>query len=565
MDSSLPKMNDFMKWDWEQISPYYRELAGTLINEANIDKWLRDWSRIREMFYERYNRHYTAVTLNTKDKEAEEGYKDFLDNIFPPAQKADQELKENLMSSNLEPEGFEEQMRAIRAEAELFQEKNLPLLAEDLKFANEYDKIIGAQTVEWEGEEVTIPQLQPIYQETDREKRERAWRLARQRQLEDRQKINQLWGRFMAVRKELADNAGKKNFRDYRWQQLLRFYYSPEDCQQFHDAIEKVVVPAAERIYEKRRRQIGADTLRPWDLDVDPWGREPLRPFQKVSELIETTQHIFDQVDSKLGEYFRMMRENDLLDLDNRKAKAPGGYCIDFPAEKVPFIFMNAVGIHDDVQTLIHEGGHAFHVFETASLPYHHQRQIGTEIAEIASMSMELLASPYLSQHAGGFYNEKDASRARTEHLSQMILFWPYMAVVDTFQHWVYENHEEASRPENCDRKWTELWGRFMKGVDWRGLEDSLETGWHRKLHIHQVPFYYIDYGLAQLGAIQVWRNALEDQAGAVEAYRRALALGATKPLPELFNAAGAKLAFDEVTLKEAVDLVEKKMEDLEF
>jgi oligoendopeptidase F len=564
MADKLPNIKEFMNWNWEQFSPYYQQLADAQLDEGNVDKWLDDWSHIRELFYERYNRHYTAVTLNTKDREAEEEYKNFLDKIFAPVQKEENLLKEKLLLSNLEPDGLEEQMRAIRAEADLFRENNLPLLAEDLKFANEYDKIIGSQTVEWEGEEVTIPKLQPVYQETDRDKREKAWRLASQRQLVDREKINQLWGQFMNLRRELAVNAGKENYRDYRWQQLLRFYYSPEDCQQFHNAIESVVVPAAEKIYENRRRRIGADTLRPWDLDVDPWGREPLKPFKEVSELISTTQNIFDQVDSKLGEYFKVMREKALLDLDNRKGKAPGGYCIDFPAEKVPFIFMNSVGIHDDVQTLIHEGGHAFHVFETASLPYHHQRQIGTEIAEIASMSMELLASPYISQHTGGFYNEKDAARARTEHLSQMILFWPYMAVVDTFQHWVYENHEDARIPENCDRKWAELWRRFMKGVDWSGLEDALETGWHRKLHIHQVPFYYIDYGLAQLGAIQIWRNAMEDQAGAVDAYRRALSLGATRPLPELFRAAGAKLSFDEATLKEAVDLVEKKMEELE-
>jgi oligoendopeptidase F len=564
MFNSLPKTDDFMIWGWDQISSIYQELVDYRIDENNVNEWLSGWSRIRELVYERYNRHYTATTLDTTDMEAEQRYKDFLDNIYPPANQAEQGLKEKLIASNLEPEGFEEQLRAMRAEAALFRESNLPLLAEELKLANEYDKIIGAQTVEWEGEEVTLPQLQPVYQETDREKREKAWRLVSRRQIEDRDRINELWVRFMNLRRQLADNAGMENYREYRWQQLLRLYYTPEDCKKFHRAIISVAVPAAEQIYEKRRRRLGADTLHPWDLDVDTWGRDPLKPFQKVSELIDTTQHIFEQVDPLLGEYFHVMQKNGLLDLDNRKGKAPGGYCIDFPAAKVPFIFMNAVGVHDDVQTLIHEGGHAFHVFETASLPYYHQRQIGTEIAEIASMSMELLASPYLPQHAGGFYNEKDAARARTDHLSQMILFWPYMAVVDSFQHWVYENHEEASQPANCDRKWAELWGRFMKGVDWSGLEEVMETGWQRKLHIHQVPFYYIDYGLAQLGAVQVWQNALGDQAGAVEAYLRALSLGATKPLPELYLAAGATLSFDEDTLKEAVDLIERKMEELE-
>ena len=243
------------------------------------------------------------------------------------------------------------------------------------------------------------------------------------------------------------------------------------------------------------------------------------------------------------------MRREKLLDLVNRKRKAPGGYCTDFSAVKRPFICMNAVGVHDDVQTLLHEGGHSFHVFETASLPYHQQTQVPMEFAEVASMGMELLAAPYLAADQGGFYSPADAARARIEHLEGTLLFWPYMAVVDAFQHWVYENPDAATDPVNCDRTWGEQWDRFMRGVDWGGLEEEKVTGWHRKLHIFQVPFYYVEYGLAQLGAMQVWRNALRDQAKAVANYRQALALGGTVTLPELFATAGAKFAFDAQTL----------------
>jgi oligoendopeptidase F len=296
---------------------------------------------------------------------------------------------------------------------------------------------------------------------------------------------------------------------------------------------------------------------------VDPFNRPPLQPFKTVTELEQRTEAIFRQVDPQLGEYFEIMRREGLLDLDNRVGKAPGGYCTDFLVVRRPFIFTNAVGVHDDVQTILHEGGHAFHIFEASHLPYYQHFQIPLEFMEVASMAMELLASPYLTAEQGGFYTPADAARARLEHLERSLLFWPYMAVVDAFQHWAY-THPEGSDPEQCDARWAELWQRFMPGVDWSGLEDELVTGWHRKAHIHTDPFYYIEYGLALLGAVQVWRNALQDQSAAVVSYRKALSLGYTVPLPELYAAAGARFAFDAGTLQEAVDLMLATMDDLQ-
>jgi oligoendopeptidase F len=290
----------------------------------------------------------------------------------------------------------------------------------------------------------------------------------------------------------------------------------------------------------------------------------PLRPFETAEELESKTAAIFHRVDPHLGNYFDIMRQENLLDLDNRKGKAPGGYCSDFPVAKRPFIFTNAVGLDDDVRTMLHEGGHAFHFFEMSHLPYFHQRRIPMEFAEVASIGMEFLSYPYLTEGEGGFYNTRDAARACLEHLEKSLLFWPYMAVVDSFQHWVYENPESAAIAANCDTKWRELWDRFMVGIDWRGLEEEKVTGWHRKLHIHLDPFYYVEYGLAQLGAVQVWRNALVDQTAAVVDYRRALSLGGTVNLPKLYAAAGAKFAFDAATLKQAVNLMEGKIEAYE-
>jgi oligoendopeptidase F len=565
MFNTLPKTaQEFMTWKWAQIAPYFQDLAGRNITAENVDVWLADWTHLNDLIREANSRLYVATTLDTTDEAGKQRFQDFMVEVIEPSDPAAQTLKQKLLESGLQPNGFEIPLRNMRSEAALFREANVPLFTQEQILGMEYQGIIGAQTVELDGEERTIAQLRPIYQDPDREVREDAWRLGAERQLQDRGALNGLWSRFLTLRRQQANNAGYDNYRDFRWEQFKRFDYTPDDCVTFHNAIEQVVVPAAVRIYEKRRKQLRYDSLRPWDLDVDPLGRKPLKPFTHVTDLIDRAVTIFKRVEPDFGDYFATMRDEGLLDLENHKGKAPGGYQDYFAFVKRPFIFMNAVGLHDDVQTLLHEGGHAFHSFESSRLPYAQQLDISAEIAEVASMSMELLGAPYLSEDQGGYYSRQDAARARIEHLEGMILFWPYMAVVDAFQHWVYNNHAAANNAANCDAKWAELWGRFMKGVDWSGLEDSMVTGWHRKLHIFEIPFYYVDYGLAQMGAAQVWRNSLHDLKGAVDQYRHMLSLGGTRPLPQLYEVAGAKLAFDAATLGELVTLIEGTIEELE-
>lgn len=565
MLNTLPaSIEEFMEWPWERIAPYYQELIDRPLDSRNGKAWLEDWTGLSNRIQETFSRLTVATTVDTTDKDADQRFKRFLDEVFPTSQAMEQKLKEKLLASGLEPDGFEVPLRNLRAESELFREANLPLQSEEMKLGKEYNQIIGAQTVEWDGQELTLSQLRPVYTETDRHRREKAWRLATGRQLADREAINALWQKLLPIRQQIAANAGEPDYRAYRWKEMLRFDYSPEDALSFHRAIEEVVVPAAEKIYARRQQRLGVDSLRPWDLDVDPMGRPPLRPFSGDVELKKNVGDVFKQVDPQLGQYFSVMQREGLLDLENRKGKAPGGYCADFPVAKRPFIFMNAVGLHDDVQTLLHEGGHSFHVFETAHLPYAQQLQVPMEFAEVASMGMELLASPYLAESAGGFYNPAEAAKARVEHLEGSLLFWPYMAVVDAFQHWAYTHPEQAIDPKNCDAAWGREWDRFMHGVDWSGLEDAKVTGWHRKLHIFRYPFYYVEYGLAQLGAVQVWSNALDNQAEAVTNYRRALSLGGTATLPQLFETAGARFAFDASTLRKAVDLMMQTIEELD-
>lgn len=564
MFDKLPKSAfDVFEWGYEQYQPYFDDLLSREVTPETVEGWLADWSKLTRLAYEAYARMQVATTVDTTDSAAEARLINFLENIYPPMMIAGNALNQKLVASGVQPPGFEIPLRNIRAELALFREENLPLQTELGKLSLEYDKIIGAQTVEWEGKEVTLTQLNPVLQDHDRGRRKQAWMLAMERRLQDREALNDLWARFMGVRGRMAENAGLPDFRAYQWQALNRFDYTPEDSVTFQNAIEEVVVPAARRIYERRREQLGVDRLRPWDIDVDVAGRPPLRPYQTTQELESRLENVFNRVDPALGAYFQTMRAENLLDLENRKGKAPGGYCTSFPVVKRPFIFMNAVGIHDDVQTLLHEGGHAFHVFESAHLPYRQQEDVPMEFAEVASMAMELLGGPYLAASEGGYYSQADAARARIEHLEGIIQFWPYMAVVDAFQHWVYTNHSAATQAANCDAKWAELWDRFMVGIDYSGLDDIKATGWHRKLHIFQLPFYYIEYGLAQLGSVQVWANSLKDQSGAVASYRKALALGGTAALPDLFATAGAKFAFDADTLRMAVDLIESTLDEL--
>ncbi len=555
---------EFMTLSWDEIAPHYAELAARPLSVETIGGWLADWSRLSELIDETYARLYIATTLNTTDQAAEDRYHAFLSEIFPQAQAADQELKQRLLDSELEPDGFAIPLRNMRTEAALFRHENLPLLTEESKISSRLNRVLGTQAIEWEGEELTLVQAERLQFDDRRDVREAAWRKVSQRQLADRDAVNELWREYLPLRQKIAQNAGFDSFRDYRWRQLHRFSYTPEDCRTFHAAIEEVVVPAAQRIYERRRARLGVDSLRPWDLVVDPLGLPPLKPFETVQELEEKGEAIFRRVDPALGEHFATMRREELLNLENRPGKGPGAYSSSLEASKRDFIFMNAVGVRVNVRTLLHEAGHAFHAFEAYAQPLYHQRSIPMEFAEVASMAMELLASPYLTKDEGGFYSPEDAARDRVAHLEKIVRFWPYMAVVDAFQHWVYENPDAAIDPDNCDTQWAALWDRFMVGIDYTGLEPDKRNGWHRKHHIHRLPFYYVEYGLAQLGAVQVWRNALSDQAGAVAAYRRALALGGTVDLPELYRTAGARFAFDAGTLREAIDLIEETIDTLE-
>lgn len=560
-------VNEIDTTDWETFQPFFAALQQQSLTPENIDTWLTNWSNLQKLYAEAESLLYIEKSQDTTNTEKEHAFLNHINHIMPQASVAEQALKKRLLSLDQKQFGLEKiqpVLRDLQNDADLFREANVSLLAKIAELDNEHNKITGGLSTLWQGEKKNLNQLQVLLQAKERDIRQQAWLSMRDLWLGIREPLNGIYQQMLDLRYQVADNAGLPNYRAYSFQEKRRYDYSPEDCLRFHEAIEAVVVPAAQRIYEKKRQRLGLERLRPWDTAVDTSPAAPLQPFQGQAMLTQHSLNIFHKVDPELGHFLATMAEEELLDLDTRAGKALGGYCSTLAWRKRPFIFMNSVGSHEDVQTMLHEAGHAFHTFESANQPLIWQTDSPMEFCEVASMSMELLAAPYLTKEQGGFYTPAEAARARIEHLEGIITFWPYMSVVDAFQHWVYTHPTEARNANNCDATWDTLWNRFMIGIDWSGYEQMRRTGWHRKLHIFSVPFYYIEYGMAQVGAVQVWRNSLQDQKTAVANYRRALSLGNTQSLPQLFATAGAEFRFDQPMLQDLVSLIEDTIDNLE-
>lgn len=561
---TLPNSPDaFAEATWADILPYYEDLAARPLDQTNVEAWLRDWATLEELVAEAGSVAYVAYTTDTASEAKEAAQVRFSSEIEPQMHEQHVGLSKRLLDLGYERDELQTLLRSFRNQLAIFREENVPLVGEEEKLNTQYNKITGGMTVQWEGEEIPLPRLQPYLLSPDRAVRERAFRLGSQPYIDQHDALADIFDEQYKLRQQMAHNAGFANYRDYMHRAKDRFDYTPEDCVRFHEAVEQTVVPAVARRLERRRQTMGLDTLRPWDTAVDPAGRPALKPFDDVDTFVRQAETIYQRVDPVLGGYLTTMAREHLLDLDSRKGKAPGGYCIDYAYRGKPFIFMNAVGVAGDVETLLHEAGHAFHVFEAHHIPLYWQRFPGSEMAEVASMSMELLTAPYLAKDDGGYYSADDARRARIEHLEGVLMALPHIASVDAFQHWIYtsgEGHDRTAR----DAAWLRLRERFEQGVDWSGLEAERVARWYRQLHIFLYPLYYIEYGIAQVGALQVWRNSLADHAGALAAYRRALALGGTVPLPALFAAAGARLAFDAGTMGSLVALIEAQLSALE-
>ena len=541
------------------LEPHYRELLGRAIANADaLEQLILDRSDLDAVVSECTANLYIATTRNTEDKKAEAAYLSFVRDVDPKLKPLSSELDKKIATSPhadaLPKARYEVLLRGMRVDIELFREANIPLETELAELDQKYNQTIGRMTVEFDGATRTMPQMGRYLEENDRAVREKAWRAMNERRLQDRDAIDEIYDKMLALRHQIALNAGFPNFRDFQHRRFKRFDYSPADCMKMHDAIEAHLVPIQRRLDAERARELALSPLRPWDLSVDVKGRKPLRPFENAQQLVDGCSRMFHAMGGGLGEMFDTMRAGDCLDLESRPGKAPGGYQYQRQYSRTPFIFMNAAGMHRDLVTMVHEAGHAFHSILSKEDPLVEYRNSPTEFAEVASMSMELLTLPY----HGEFYSSDDCRRALRERLERFPTIMTWIATIDAFQHWIYTNpgHTRTQRTE----AWRALMKRFGNAVEWDGCEDARDAQWQRQLHLFGMPFYYIEYGIAETGAIQMWLNSRRDQAKALADYRKGLALGGSRPLPELFHAAGLRFELSSGLMKELATEVDREL-----
>jgi oligoendopeptidase F len=550
--------------EWTQISPLFDQLelrSQREISVSELESWLLDWSELHAALDEESAKRYIAMTCHTDDLSAEQAYLHFVEKVEPQLKPRQFKLAQLYIAhparEQLPKQRYRVFDRDIRVQVELFRQENVPLETEEAKLSQQYQKLSGSLTVEFRGEEKTLAQMGRFLEEPDGGLRQEAWELVANRRLQEAEKFEDIFDQLISTRQQIARNAGFSNYRDYAFRKMGRFDYTPADCERFHDAVATEVMPVLRELQAQRRQQLGLSSLRPWDLAVDPLSRPPLRPFEEVGQMLARTQLIFDRLDHELAGGFSRMQKLQLLDLANRKGKAPGGYQSTLAEARLPFIFMNAIGVQRDIETILHESGHAFHALATRQEDLYAYRGAPVEFCEVASMTMELLGLEFVEE----FYSASEASRARRTHLEGLLTIFPWIATVDAFQHWLYTHplHTRAERRA----VWLDLMERFGGDVDWRGYEPVRASLWQRQLHIFIHAFYYIEYGIAQLGALQIWANSKRGKAKSLQEYKDALKLGGSRPLPELFQAAGCEFEFSRKTLAPLIKLVREELAKL--
>lgn len=546
----IPQDLDFS--NAEELTSLYRQLLEREIDSvASLQQWLLEVSELYTAIDEHFNRLYIQKSCHTEEKDIEAAYLHFIENVEPELKplffEVQKKCVESPFSKDLPAAEYEVLLRNWQTDVELFRPENVPLQTELTKLSTQYDKICGAMTVEFQGQTYTLPQMSRFLEETDRATRQAAWQAIWERRGQDRERIDEIFQELLTKRHQLAQQTGLNDFRDYIWKDYKRFDYTPEDCAKFADAVEACCLPVVKQLYAKRAEQLGVESLRPWDLGADPQGRRPLRPFDEknVEQMVTQVHRMFTRISPELADEFSRLKPGRNLDLESRHGKQPGGYQTGLEESHEPFIFMNAAGMQDDVCTLLHEAGHAFHFFAATHQPLVFTRHAPIEFCEVASMTMELLALPHYDLI---YTSSEDANRARLQQLERVVTILLWVVTIDSYQHWLYTHpgHSLAERTA----AWLQVHQRFSGPVDWSGLEDIREFYWQRQLHLFDVPFYYVEYGIAQLGAMQIWLRAQEDSRQALADYRHSLALGGRRPLPELFETAGTRFDFSEQTLR---------------
>ncbi len=555
----LSTQTDFNSW--QSLNPFYGNLKSRTLNSIDeLKSWLSDLSELDSAISEHVGWLYIRMTCNTQDKKSSEAYSHFVSEIQPIISEYDDVFNRMLLKSKAKSElknDYKGHLASIENQVRIFRKENIPLIAESTLKEQKYGEIAGEMTVDVKGKTLTLQQAANYLKQQDRKLREEAYFKIANRRLLDRKKLDELFNELIKLRHQISLNAGFKNFRDYKFTELDRFDYTPEDCTRFHDSVQKQIVPVVDAMLKKRKQELRTDALKPWDLDVDTSGKPELKPFKTGHELTKKAIECFYSIDPYFGKVVEALHSLNHLDLDSRISKAPGGYNYPLYETGVPFIFMNSSGSMQDVVTMVHEGGHAIHSMLTHKLEFVGFKELPSEIAELASMSMELISMEHWNYF---FEDEDDLRRAKREQLEGVLEALPWIACVDKYQHWLYTNPELSVKERT--NEWKEIYSSFSSSViDWERAEEAREALWQKQLHLFEVPFYYIEYGMAQLGAIAVWRNYKTNQKLAIQKYKDALSLGSTHSIPEVYKAAGINFDFSESYIKELADFVKNELE----
>ena len=553
---------DFKVNSWEELKPHFDNLLNRTLDSVNdLKKWFLDRSELESVISEDLAWRYIQMTCYTENAEYRKNYQDFVEHIQPQVAPVSDKLNKKAaaspyLDSLAKIEGYDILIRSLKKEIEIFREENVPLYTEISTETQKYAQINGAMSVEVDGKELTLQQASVLLQSTDRTKREGVYHKISTRRLQEKDVLDQLFTKLIQLRNQVSLNAGFQNFRDYMFKSLGRFDYTPKDCYAFHEAIEHEVVPIQDSFSKERKSALKVKQLRPWDKAVDPEGREALKPFTSGKELTERTIEVFRRLDPFLGQCLEIMKEMGHLDLESRKGKAPGGYNYPLAEIGVPFIFMNATSTLRDMVTIMHEGGHAIHNFLTRDLELNDFKSTPSEVAELASMSMELISMDHWDVF---FTDDAELKRAKREHLEDIIETLPWVATIDSFQHWIYQNPGHSLQERRT--QWNAIFDRFADTVtDWSSLETVKDYLWQKQLHLYEVPFYYIEYGMAQLGAIAIWRNFRNDPKAGLQGYQNALKLGYLRTIPEIYKAAGIRFDFSRAYIKELMQFVREEL-----
>lgn len=569
MDLTIPKKKRHyipqeLDIKWDNLSPVFDELLTRQIdNAAALEQWLKDKSELEAALEEDFAWRYIKMSCDTANEELVKDFQYFATEIEPKIAPLANQLNQKLVASayidELDKEKYFVYLRAVRKALEIYREENIELFTRLQVSQQKYQSITGAMSVMLNGQEYTLEQASNFLKDTSRSVREKAWKTIQQRRLVDKDILNQLFDELLVMRNQVALNAGFENYRDYMFQALGRFDYTPKDCYDFHQAIEKEIVPILKEQAEKRAQLLGLETLKPWDQEVSTSGKPALKPFKNGQELIDKSIDCFNAIDPRLGQMLAVMKANNLFDVESRKGKAPGGYNYPLAETGAPFIFMNSANSLRDLTTMVHEGGHAVHTFLTAGLELNDFKHCPSEVAELASMSMELISMDHWDIY---FDNEEDLIRAKKEQLLDVLKTLPWVAVIDQFQHWIYTNptHNAADREE----AFRQIYTRFGAGFsNWDEEETEFRNIWQKQLHLFEVPFYYIEYAIAQLGAIAIWKNFKEQPEKALKQYLDALSLGYTKPMNQIYETAGIKFDFSSKYINELAGFVKNELDKL--